>query len=161
MIPAAAAVAFVLFLLWKMRPAALGPRKPLDPRIAEARARAASTTGRERALTLCEAGEISVLANRPTAAVGYFLRAARSDLASTEPIHGIARALSRRKRSLERVLWRHLSALDWGGEHLAATRAALEELISLYRKSGDRFRADALGKALLLLPSPPAGQSSK
>ncbi|GAC1351695.1 MAG: hypothetical protein NVSMB1_07210 [Polyangiales bacterium] len=142
----------MVFLLWKMRPAGFNRRRPLDPRIREARDRASRGYGRQRALALCDAGAVSIAANRPTAAFGYYLRATRADALSSEPIRGIARALARRRRSLERVLWRQLSTLDWQRPDNEALRAALEELIALYRRSGERSRAEAITKALMLIP---------
>src|SRR5258708_29810225 len=94
-VPAGAAIVFVLFLVWKLRPMSDG-RGPLDPRIREVRARAAEATGMERAKLFCEAGAIADEAKRPTAAFGYYLRATRADPSADEPIHGLARALSRK-----------------------------------------------------------------
>jgi len=144
----------VIFLIWKMRPVAFGKRGPLDPRIAEARSRALEATGRERALALCEAGALCLEANRPTAAFGYYLRATRADPTAIEPISGIVKSLARKRASLERALWRHLATLEWSGDTLPAVRASIGELADLYRKSGERFRAEALLKALALLPTP-------
>ena len=137
-----------------MRPVAFGKRGPLDPRIAEARARASEATGRARALALCEAGAFCLEANRPTAAFGYYLRATRADPTALEPIAGIVKALARKRASLERALWRHLATLEWSGETLPAARATIVELASLYAKSGERFRAEGLHKILALLPTP-------
>lgn len=152
LIPAIAAALFVLFLLWKMRPAGFGARRPLDPRIAEVRARAARSKGNERAVALCEAGDLSVEAHRPTAAFGYYLRAARADVAAIAPIVGFARALSRKPRALERVLLRHLSTIDWRDGHNPAVRAALDELASVYRRTRERARAQVIDKTIALLP---------
>ncbi len=158
LIPAIAAAVFVLFLLWKMRPVIFFARGPLDPRVNEARARAATVTGRDRALALCEAGALCIESSRHTAAFGYYLRASRADPSAPEPIHGMAQALVRRRASLERVLWRHLATIEWTGEVAPAVRATLEELAVLYRRSGERFRADALLRVEALLPAsePPA-----
>ena len=153
LIPAIAAALFVIFLLWKMRPFTFGKRGPLDPRIAEARTRAAELSGRARALALCEAGALSLEAKRPTAAFGYYLRATRADPSAIEPIRGIVRALGRKRASLERVLWRQLATLEWSGEFVPAVSACLGELEALHRRSGERARADALIKVIVLLPA--------
>jgi hypothetical protein len=154
LIPAVAAIAFIAFLLWKMRPASVGRRRPVDPHVAEARARATRLDGRARAVALCEAGARSNEAARTVAAFGYYLRALRADLTYDEPIRGLARTLGRRRASLERVLWRHLASLDWASAQRTAARTTLEELISLYRRGRDRPRAEALGKVLTLLSTP-------
>src|SRR5436853_4242605 len=149
--PAGAAIVFVLFLFWKLRPASEG-RGPLDPRIQEVRARAAATTGVERAKALCEAGAIADEARRPTAAFGYYWRAARADPAAEAPIRGLSHALARKPRSLEQALWRHLASLDVTAHPIAA-RAAVEELSALYRRRRDRARARALENVLAALPA--------
>lgn len=152
LLPTAAAALFVLFLLWKMRPAGLGRRPPLDPRIAELRLRSTNLVGAEKSAALCEAGALAHSAMRPTAAFGYYLRAARAEPSAIEPVRGMALALARRRRSLERALWRHLAWLDWSTSPGAA-RATLEELATVYRRGRDRARVEALGKAAALLPS--------
>jgi hypothetical protein len=151
-VPASAAIVFVLFLVWKLRPAREG-RGPIDPRIKDVRARAAASTGAERAKALCEAGAIADEARRPTAAFGYYLRAARADPSAEAPIRGLSRALARKPRSLEQALWRHLASLDVKA-HPEAARAAVEELSALYRRRRDRARARALENVLAALPGP-------
>lgn len=158
-VPAGAAIVFVLFLFWKLRPTRDG-RGPLDPRIRELRARAAEVGGTERAKLFCEAGAMADEANRPTAAFGYYLRATRADPAAQEPIHGLAHALSRKPRALERALWRHLATLDFTA-HPAAARATLEELAALYRRRRDRVRARSFENLLAALAPPPAAEGSK
>ena len=157
LVPAGAAILFVLFLVWKLRPAREG-RGPMDPRIKEVRARAAATTGAERAKALCEAGAIADEAHRPTAAFGYYLRAARADPAAEAPIRGLSQALARKPRSLEQALWRHLASLD-PKAHPAAARATVDELSALYRRRRDRARARALENVLAALSGPPAGSA--
>lgn len=153
LLPAGAAIVFVLFLVWKLRPSREG-RGPLDPRIARARERAAVTKGSERAAALCEAGALADEARRPTAAFGYYLRATRADPSSVAPIRGMAHALARKPRSLERALWRHLALLDFDANRAAAC-AAMEELAHLYRRRRERTKARALEKLVSALPAPP------
>jgi hypothetical protein len=154
LIPAGAAVVFVVFLMWKMWPSVRGPlqrRRSIDPRLPALREKAAVVTGAERARVLCEAGDVALEGARQTAAFGYYLRAARADVAAGAPIRGIARALGRKPRSLERVLWRHLSTLD---VRSPAARATLEELVALYQRTRDRNRARSLENLLALVPRP-------
>ena len=151
LVPAGAAAIFVMFLVWKMWPSVrpFHRRHALDPRLPVLRAKAAVVSGPARAAALCEAGAVSLERSRQTAAFGYYLRAARADAGAGEPIRGIARALDRKPRSLERVLWRHLSTLD---VRSAAARATLEELVTLYHRTRDRTRAKAIESLLSLVP---------
>src|SRR5258708_3558297 len=118
-----------------MWPSVRGPfqrRHSVDPRLPALRAKASTVAGPARARALCEAGAISLERSRQTAAFGYYLRAARADAGAAEPIHGIARALARKPRSLERVLWRHLATID---VRSPAARATLEALVALYERT--------------------------
>jgi hypothetical protein len=151
LIPAGAAFVFVVFLVWKMWPTVRGPfqrRRSIDPRLPPLREKAAGASGAERARVLCEAGAVSLERSRQTAAFGYYLRAARADADAGEPIRGIARALDRKPRSLERVLWRHLATLD---VRSAAARATLEELVAVYHRTREPTRARSLEKLLSAL----------
>ena len=152
LVPAGAAAVFVIFLVWKMWPSVRGPfqrRRSIDPRLPALREKASTASGAARAGALCEAGAVSLEASRQTAAFGYFLRAARADPDASEPIRGIVRALDRKPRSLERVLWRHLATID---VRSSAARATLEALVSLYDRTRDRTRARALERLLSLVP---------
>ncbi len=156
---AVAAALFALSIAWKVRPS-LGPRKVRRERLqalAEARARvAAAKTPAERALALCDAGDArSLTVGNLTSALGYYLRAMRSDPTSEEPIVRAARGLARRPRTLEALLWRRLGAASWEGPSRDAALAALTELQRVYAGSlRNRRRATALAHALAALGRP-------
>jgi hypothetical protein len=152
-LPASAAVAFIVYLVWKMWPRE-GRHGPLDPRITEARERAGKVEGAARSQALCEAGALADEAGRATAAFGYYLRAARADVEAEEPVRGMSRALARRPRALERALWRHLGLVPLAS---AAGRATLEELGVVYKRLHDRSRRHAVERILVAIhPTPEA-----
>ena len=160
-----AAALFGAFTIWKNRPWLGPPRVGRAGRqaFADARARVvAATTPAERALALCDAGDArAALVGNVTSALGYYLRAMRSDPTSAAPILRAARGLARRPRALESLLWRRLGTSAWDGEHRAATLAALTELERVYARSlRNRSRARAIRHALAALGQPPAGSDS-
>jgi hypothetical protein len=139
---AVAAALFGALVVWQNRPS-LGPRKIGKARrqaLADARARlAAATTPTERV----------------TSALGYYLRAMRTDPTSTEPIQRAARGLARRPRALEKVLWRRLGGASWEGPNRPAAIAALTELARVYGGPfRNRSRAHAISHALVALGQP-------
>ena len=150
------AALFGAFIVWQNRPS-LGPRRVGKARreaLAAARAKIASaTTPRERAEALCDAGDSSAFAVlSPTSAVGYYLRAMRSDPSSADPVVRAAKGLSRRPRTLESLLWRRLGGAPWDGPTRPATIAALVSLAALYdRPLRSRSKARAIGHALAAL----------
>jgi hypothetical protein len=161
---AVAAALFALSIAWKVRPS-LGPRRVRRERhqaLVEARARlAAATSPAERARALCDAGDARAVAvGNLTSALGYYLRAMRSDPTSPEPIVRTARGLARRPRTLEMVLWRRLGGASWEGPNRSAALAALTELQRVYAGSlRNRRRATALAHALAALGQPVAAQA--
>jgi hypothetical protein len=156
---AVAAALFGALVVWQNRPS-LGPRKIGKARrqaLADARARlAAATTPTERAAALCDAGDASAFAvGGVTSALGYYLRAMRTDPTSTEPIQRAARGLARRPRALEKVLWRRLGGASWEGPNRPAAIAALTELARVYGGPfRNRSRAHAISHALVALGQP-------
>jgi hypothetical protein len=136
-IPLVAAVAvFVAFLLWKMRPS-FGER-PIGGaaahKLSDAKKRVeASKTDAERALALCDAGDACAAGlGGAESAIGYYLRAMRTNPQSADLIARAAKGLARRPRALESLLWRRLGAEPWAGAGTEAARAALGELARLY-----------------------------
>jgi len=130
-----AAIVFLASLTWKLRPAlgaGGGQGKRAALRAAKQRVEAAKTD-QERALALCDAGDLVAtgLAGSDSA-VGYYLRAMRASPQSAELIARAATGLARRPRALESLLWRRLGAEPWKGGGEAAARAAIEELARLY-----------------------------
>ncbi len=165
---AVAAALFGAFIAWQVRPS-FGPpkvRKARRAAFAEARARlSAATTATERAMALCDVGDARSAMGGPrsvTGALGYYLRAMRSDPDSPEPVIRAARGLARRPRTLESLLWRRLGSVSWEGEHRASALAALAELERVYGGSlRNRSRASALGFALAALGQPPSATATE
>ncbi len=152
-----ATAAFLLVLLWRVRP--LIPRLPWLPRLPlawgrqrgaslealeEAKARIEAAKGDdERASALCDAGELLA----PASAEGFYLRAVRAAPASSEVIERVVAGLGRRPRILESVLWRHLGGAPWTDTR-AASLASLAALVALYEGPlRDPTRARALRNA--------------
>jgi hypothetical protein len=83
----------------------------------------------------------------PGRAAGLYLRAMRADPRSVEVIARVVAGLSRRPRSLESLLWRHLGTSPWK-ESRDATRAVLEALRALYEGPlRNAVRANAMSHA--------------
>ena len=144
---AGTAVAFLSFLLVKMRPGG-GGRGALSADVRAARARAhAATTPRARAEALVEAGRLSVRSGgRWTAAAGFFLRAMNADPGWPDAVQQLVSTFHlRRPRLLEKMLWRRLGHLPWDDAHRAALREVVAGLVRLYdRELRDKSRAEVL-----------------
>jgi hypothetical protein len=146
---ALAAAAFLAFVLWRIRPvlsgAANGRANREALRAAQSLAETA-TTGRERALALCDAAEaMSKTVSAPGHVSGLYLRALRADPTSVDTVRRTVAGLARRPRTLESLLWRHLGASPWTPESVPAVRASLDALASLYEgKLRNAARARAL-----------------
>jgi hypothetical protein len=151
------AALFAGFMVWRMRPA-LG-RPPGVGRVALRTAKErlkSATTPHERALSLCDAGDACAASLRTTSAVGYYLRAMRTDPTSSALVERAAVALERRPHALESLLWRRLGAEPWSGISRGAAVMALRELAFLYEGPlRNRARARALDFALAALHEPP------
>jgi hypothetical protein len=157
------ALVFAGFLLWKYRPSLVlaeprvivygGRRRhspAVDAKIREAldRARGAKNR-RERAEALLFAAEAAALApDGITSAMGFYLRAMRTDVTFAPALQGLSALLaSERPELLEHVLWRRLAHLDDSHEGQAAAKCTLEALIALYRgELRQKERARALEK---------------
>ena len=151
-----ASFVFVVFLLWKLRPALdLGGGAGKGAAIRAAKERvAAARTEEARALALCDAGDAAAagLAGGESA-IGYYLRAMRTDPRSADLVVRAAKGLARKPRALESLLWRRLGAEPWRGGGEAAAKAALEELARLYAgplRNAPRARAMEHARALLV-----------
>jgi hypothetical protein len=146
---AGAAILFIAFLLFKMRPARRrgGALAARQLQAARERVRRAATP-QERIEALCEAGALVARGADPSAAAGFFLRAMRADPASADVIGRAIAALERpAPRLLEKMLWRRLSLLPWRGPPRAAARASALGLRHLYgRTIRDRSRAELMRK---------------
>jgi hypothetical protein len=124
-----AAAAFLVVLLWRVRPLIPGRRATTSREdLARAHARIdAATTEVERARALCDAAELMKTAS----AKALYLRALRADPGSVEVIQRVVAGLTKRPRALESLLWRHLSATPWR-DFPEATRTVLDSLRVLY-----------------------------
>jgi hypothetical protein len=148
-----ATLAFLALLLFKVRPAIFPSRRTKEARealrVAKERIEGAKTD-EERALALCDAADASLTAGSGvTSAIGFYLRAMRTNPRSAQIVERAAAGLARRPRALENLLWRRLGAEEWKGD---AARAALRHLATLYGgplKSA--VRAKALENALSTL----------
>src|ERR1700735_3590118 len=92
---------FFAFLLWRLRPAmgaATGRGKAGALRAAKQRVEAAKTD-EERAIALCDAGDAAAAGlTGSDSAVGYYLRAMRTNPRSAELVGRAAKGLARRPR---------------------------------------------------------------
>jgi hypothetical protein len=147
-----AAAAFLVVLLWRVRPLVPGRRATTsreDLRQAHARIDAA-TTEPERARALCEAADLMKTAS----AKALYLRALRADPGSVEVIQRVVAGLTRRPRALESLLWRHLGATAWR-DFPDATRTTLDSLRALYEGPlRNATRAKAIANARDAISSP-------
>jgi len=77
------------------------------------------------------------------------LRQASTRIESRADVERLALELARRPRKLETLLWRHLAAVQWTGEHRDSVRASLDALRVLYEgRLKNAVRARALARAL-------------
>jgi hypothetical protein len=158
-----ATAAFLGVLLWRVRPSVSGKtRRASREALREARARIDSALDEKaRALAICDAADL--VARRiggGVSAKGLYLRALRSDEYSVEVVARAVAGLSKRPRTLEGILWRHLAAVPWTGESGDAARAALDALRTLYDGPlKNAVRARALGHARDALAQP-GGQNT-
>lgn len=144
----AVAVAFGLIVVWRARPAMGGGRGAsfrTALRNAQARVEAAKDDA-AKALALCDAADACAVAfGRSSAAVSYYLRAARLDPGSNDVLERARTGLARKPRALENYLWRRLGGDPWNDATRPAHAAALLALAELYDK---RLKNHARGKAL-------------
>ena len=130
-----AAGAFLIVLLWRVRP--LGPwsakRLASQQALREAQGRIeAAPDDAQRALALCDAADLlSAQVRGRSSARGLYLRAMRLDSRSVQIIDRVVAGLSKRPKALEALLWRRLAAEPWSGSR-EATLAILDALRTLY-----------------------------
>jgi hypothetical protein len=139
-----AAAAFLLIMVWRVRPVFPGRRRASREALKEARARVEATTDPQaRAVALCEAADLTP---GTSAASGLYQRALRTDPRSSAIVARVVAGLARRPRALESLLWRHLAQGPIEADAKDATRAVLEALRELNdgpRGSAVRARAFA------------------
>jgi hypothetical protein len=152
-----AAAAFLMVVLWRVRPALLGSRGSGTPRgraareaLRDARMRIESTPDPQaRALALCDAGDLVARGvGGASSATGFYLRAMRTDPKSADVVNRAVSGLASRPRALESLLWRHLGQAPWAADSRNATRTVLDALRVLYEGPlKNAVRARALGNA--------------
>lgn len=147
------AVVFAAFLVFRMRPAVTPRARERAAALAVATKRIeASKDDAARALALADAADACAALGRTNRAVGYYLRALRSDPRSARIVERAAAGLARRPGALERLMWRHLAAHAWEGEGRDAALAGLRTLERIYSKQRrHRMRAQAIAHALAAL----------
>jgi hypothetical protein len=146
------AIAFALFLVFKMRPPMTADGREMATALREAQKRIEEAKDEHaKAKALCDAADACARLGRYNGAVGFFLRAMRADPHSKEIVERAATALAKRPRALEKVMWRHLAAEPWTGEGRASALAALRALAAVYGRRPNQPRARALEHALAAL----------
>jgi hypothetical protein len=148
----AAAAAFLVVVLWRVRPALpFGQgRRASREALREARGRIeASPTPQARALALCDAADLmSRGVGGASSATGLYLRAMRTDPQSAAVVGRAVTGLAARPRALESLLWRHLAQAPWTSDSREATKAVLDALRVLHEGPlKNAIRARALGNA--------------
>jgi hypothetical protein len=133
---AIAAAAFLLIMLWRVRPAIpWGDRRRASREaLREARARIeASPDPVARALALCDAADLMGRGvTGSSGAVGLYQRAMRTDPKSAAIVARAVAGLAHRPRALESLLWRHLAQGPLTPDTREATLAALGALRTLH-----------------------------
>lgn len=147
----AVAVVFALVIVWRARPAFLagegrgqGYREAL--RKAQGRIEKAKTDA-EKAAALCDAADACALAfGRASAAVSYYLRAARVAPTSDEILERAIKGLAGKPRALETFLWRRMAHDDFASEPKSIQRRSLLALANVYAagKKSQQIQADSL-----------------
>lgn len=142
----AAFLAFMVLRVWPARGGESSTQARADLKEARRKLDAAKTDA-ERVDALCDAGDASAkLVGGAARAVQYYLRAMKLAPTSTDLVERVAKALARRPRGLENILWRRLGTESWAKEELPAVLAAIALLERLYAgplKSTVRARAFA------------------
>jgi len=143
-----AAAAFLLIMLWRVRPALpWGDRRRASREaLREARARIESSPDpAARALALCDAADLMAAGVvGASGASGLYQRALRTDPRSAEVVARAVKGLSNRPRALESLLWRHLGQGPLTPDTREATLAVLDALRVLHEgplKNSIRARA--------------------
>jgi hypothetical protein len=144
----AAAAAFLVVVLWRVRPALpFGARRRASREaLREAKERIeSSATPEARALALCDAADIMVRSvGGASSATGLYLRAMRTDPHSAAVVGRAIAGLGARPRALESLLWRHLAQAPWTSDSRETTKTVLDALRALHEgplKNAIRARA--------------------
>ncbi len=155
------AIAFALFLVFKMRPAVGADGRESAEALREAKKRIeAAKDAPAKARALCDAGDACARLGRVNGAVGFYLRAMREEPRAKEIVERAATSLARRPRALEKLMWRHLAAEPWTGEGRDSALAALRALAAVYGRRPNQPRARALEHAVAALDTALPSRSS-
>ena len=154
------AIAFALFLVFKMRPPMTADGRETAQALREAKGRIESAKDdAARARALCDAADACARLGRVNGAVGFYLRAMRADPRSKEIVERAAGSLARRPRAVEKLMWRHLAAEPWTGDGRDSALAALRALAAVYGRRPNQPRARALEHAVAALDAAPSRSS--
>lgn len=147
------AIAFMAFLVFKMRPALGRDSREHAVALKDAKDRIEKATDDEaKAKALCDAGDACARLGRLNAAVGFYLRALRANHKSKEVVERTAAGLAKRPAQLENLMWRQLGAVEWKADARDAQLAALRALATVYAKRPrHQHRAKAVEHALAAL----------
>lgn len=146
----AVAIVFALVIVWRVRPAVLdraqgkGLREAL--RKAQSRVEGAKNDA-DKAAALCDAADACALAfGRASAAVSYYLRAARVAPTSDEILERALTGLARKPHALETFLWRRMAHAEFATEPKSIQKRTLLALAELYAagKKSQQIQADSL-----------------
>jgi hypothetical protein len=150
---------FGAFLVFKMRPAVTPGGRATVAALENAKRRIeAAKEDSAKGAALADAGDACAHLGRTNSAVGFYHRALRVDPRSVQIVERASTALARRPAALEGLMWRHLAAHPWSGEHRASAVAALRALSRVYgRRRRHHVRSEAIGHALAVLGEPEAG----
>jgi hypothetical protein len=150
------AIAFAAFMVFRFRPVVSGEGRATAIALKDAKQRILDAKDdATRANALCDAADACARLGRTGAAVSFYLRALRSDPASTEIASRTAEGLARRPAALEKVMWRQLAHASFD-ESRDAAMVALRALATSYaRRPRFHTRARALENVLGGLGEPP------
>jgi hypothetical protein len=141
---------FVIVLIWRIRPV-MPLTRPQDRealKVAQEKI-AVATSGAERGIALCEAGEVCSARGRRVGAEGFFRRALLESPQAATLDRAFA-ALEKWPRTAEAVLWRALSGA--ASDNVDFQKNGLTHLIKLFEKSRTkRTQAQALRNLLAKL----------
>jgi hypothetical protein len=154
-----AAIVFALYLFWKLRPAigvddALELRRRADGSLGKALEALPNDTA--RVAMLCdEAEKLALQMGRRRRAAILFARAMRLAPADVGVIDRASKALAKKPRLLEALLWKRLAAAGPAAQELPAVEAALTALASAYGRMPRRtLRQRAIQNILAVCKKP-------
>jgi hypothetical protein len=156
------AIAFAAFMAFRFRPVVSGEGRATAVALKDAKRRIKEAADdAARAVALCDAADACARLGRTSAAVGFYLRASRSDPGSTEIASRAAEGLARRPAALEKVMWRQLASARFDDSRETAVVALRALATSYARRPRFHTRARALENVLGGLGEPPSKRPSR